>query len=358
MQQEMNELSFFNDMPQELIALIASFLKKRDIIFFSQSNKQAAAAVYHLLKREKNKLVKDFFFAAGDRVTYFYTPNCLYVCGKNLCGQLGVGDKKNRYNFTKVSLDKEIGSIKQVTGSGNTTFILTDKYLLACGRNIDGELGVGDTSSRENFVKVPLEIKVDQIESIIPAYRYTLIFTKNREFFCSGFSWSVPDTPHFKSLNFEKISLENKIGQIEAVKPDGLNCSGYFFITDRGCFSRSLIGFLSFHRTQMDLVKELFLKDRQNHGSKIIQRIFDNYFQIDFTETGLYGVGVNDQGQLAVGETIKRKSSTRIENLPAELNLYYKIGAYLKKLEKILGNTLGISEEISFDSRKHEIKLN
>ncbi|MDR2152810.1 MAG: hypothetical protein LBO72_08315 [Helicobacteraceae bacterium] len=74
----------------------------------------------------------------------------LYATGYNLRGELGVGDRKNRYDFTLVSSlsDKNITAI----AAGDHSFAIGgDGKLYAAGSNDFGQLGMGDETSRNAF---------------------------------------------------------------------------------------------------------------------------------------------------------------------------------------------------------------
>ncbi|AYV82524.1 MAG: chromosome condensation regulator RCC1 [Hyperionvirus sp.] len=132
------------------------------------------------------------------------TDGTLMTCGSNGYGQLGLGDRVNRYSFEKIKgIDKNIVEVtcgeyhtmirfgngtlmvcgssswgilgtednvlrdtfyeikgipkniaKVISSHYNTVIILTDGTLMGCGRNGSGQLGLGDTVSRNSFVEI------------------------------------------------------------------------------------------------------------------------------------------------------------------------------------------------------------
>lgn len=88
----------------------------------------------------------DGFYALGSN-------GILYACGLNVNGELGVGDTTNRATPTQIS--GAITNISKVVGAAHYTFLLTTTgALYATGYNNWGTLGLGDTTSRNAFTLV------------------------------------------------------------------------------------------------------------------------------------------------------------------------------------------------------------
>ena len=96
----------------------------------------------------------------------------LWGCGRNTEGQLGLGDNDNKITFTEITTN--INDIKSVYCGGNHTFILkNDGTLWGCGRNVEGQLGLGDTTNRNTFTQVTTN--VDNIKSVYCGAEHSLI---------------------------------------------------------------------------------------------------------------------------------------------------------------------------------------
>ncbi|AYV82747.1 MAG: chromosome condensation regulator [Hyperionvirus sp.] len=81
------------------------------------------------------------------------TDGTLMATGYNDHGELGLGDKRNRYGFVKVGgIGKNIAKV--FTGCCNTAILLTDGTLLVSGYNQYGQLGLGDKRDRMSFEKI------------------------------------------------------------------------------------------------------------------------------------------------------------------------------------------------------------
>lgn len=71
----------------------------------------------------------------------------VYVCGENTYGQLGLGDEKERKIFREATLPLNTQSIK--CGHQNVFAIDHDNSLIYCwGRNLQGQLNLGDQKDR------------------------------------------------------------------------------------------------------------------------------------------------------------------------------------------------------------------
>ncbi|XP_075588709.1 RCC1 and BTB domain-containing protein 2-like [Dermatophagoides farinae] len=85
----------------------------------------------------------------------------IYSWGLNSCGQLGLGDERNRNTPCLVSfpnddlIDIRIKDI--VAGNYHSIFLFENGQLWGFGSNRDGELGLGDKNNRSNLTKIPIE---------------------------------------------------------------------------------------------------------------------------------------------------------------------------------------------------------
>ena len=77
----------------------------------------------------------------------------LWGCGNNSYGQLGLEDTNNRTTFTQVTTNAN--NIKEIhCNYGHTIILKNDGTLWGCGRNPDGQLGLGDTINRTTFTQI------------------------------------------------------------------------------------------------------------------------------------------------------------------------------------------------------------
>lgn len=111
----------------------------------------------------------------------------LYVCGNNEYGQLGLGNPKcyhtidYRFNFIKVILPFEITQV--ACGNYHTIILDTNGKLYTCGRNLDGQLGLGYTNCIYCFTEVNLSFEITQVAG---AGHYTMIVDNCSQLYTCG----------------------------------------------------------------------------------------------------------------------------------------------------------------------------
>ena len=85
----------------------------------------------------------------------------ILVCGNNDSGELGIGDQTDRHTPTQVPNVKGAKKVLAVRGRynskgnyhGYSAFISAENKLYAAGRNVEGQLGVGDYTDKSTFTK-------------------------------------------------------------------------------------------------------------------------------------------------------------------------------------------------------------
>ena len=82
----------------------------------------------------------------------------LYVCGINENGQLGLGDRSSRvlYSWTPAPPPAGAKPTYLACGLAHTAALCEDGTLYVCGANDEGQLGLGDTTDRSSWTPAPL----------------------------------------------------------------------------------------------------------------------------------------------------------------------------------------------------------
>lgn len=110
--------------------------------------------------------------------------NSLYAAGSNSYGQCGLGLAGQADFFTKVSGFSADYPVAIACGGAHSLVITDDgignRSLYVAGRNNSGQLGLGNTTSKNSFTKVTIGISADEdIREVAAGDAYSLVVTKD-----------------------------------------------------------------------------------------------------------------------------------------------------------------------------------
>ena len=101
----------------------------------------------------KTMIISVFSGPCANHTVCLDTTRTAYAWGRNEDGQLGLGDTINRYNPTKIASIE--GRVRSGSCGPNHTLLFTTVGELYCtGRNDSGQLGLGNTTSKNAFQNV------------------------------------------------------------------------------------------------------------------------------------------------------------------------------------------------------------
>jgi len=313
----MEEQHHINDNPaimrlsKDMILLIASLLDEQALANWAHSCRPFYQRLYDYrvatLKRHRTITAIN----VGASHSLFARHHTLYASGDNGYGQLGLSDNKDRQRFERIKgLPSSV--IKLTAGPAHSLVVLKNGELWACGRNNHGQLGLGDTKHRyrfERFKGLP-----SPVIKLAAGYFHSLVLLKNGDLWACGKNnygqLGLGDTEHrhrferVKGLPSPVIKLAAgsfhslvvlKNGQLWACGHNGHGQLGLGDIENRQRFVR---------------IKGL--------PSPVIKLATGHYHSLVLLKNGdLWVCGLNNSGQLGLGDTQKRQRFKRIKGLPS-----------------------------------------
>ena len=228
--------------------------------------------------------------SAGEAHTIFLSDtgqqnNRLVVstCGDNLYGQLGLGDNVSRTIPTPITStvnNFHLNKIVSVVAGDNHTLFLTDTgKVWACGKNSDGQLGLGDNVDRN----IPTEIT----SAIAP-----LFYPNKIVYIAAGNSHTI------------FLTDEGKVWVC------GKNSEGQLGLGDN---------------TSRNIPTALISPSENFYLNKIVSVACGFSHNVFLTDTGqIWVCGDNSEGQLGLGDNFPRNIPINILTI-SELFPYYKI---------------------------------
>ena len=217
-------------------------------------------------------------YCGSDYTLILKNDGTLWGCGNNTYGQLGLEDTGVKPIFTMIGSNP--GDIKSICCGNNYTLILQNNGTLwGCGYNGNGELGLGDTTSRNIFIKI-----LDDIKSVYCSNGHTIILKNDGTLWGSGY---------------------NAYGQL------GLGDTNK---------------------------RTIFTKITDNIKSVCC----GNYYTIILKNDGtLWGCGANVFGQLGLGDTNNRNTFTQVtenaDNIKSFANYYPDLPSVIKIYDMQVG---------------------
>ena len=145
----------------------------------------------------------------------------LWGCGRNRNGQLGLGHNYESVNkFIRIQRPADLGRISQVVTGYLHTLVLTEEGdLWGCGRNDWGDLGLGHNEDVYKFIRILLPAEIDRIAQVVVGLKCTLVLTEAVELWgCGSNYYSQMGLEHDEVINeFIRIELPAEVGRIAQV---------------------------------------------------------------------------------------------------------------------------------------------
>lgn len=153
------------------------------------------------------------FFQSG----FIDDSGCVWTCGRNHVGQLGLGDQESRFVPHRLP---DIGIIVKIA-YGGSTFLLLDENgkVFGCGSNDSGQL-ILPNGERNFFTTLVELVNLPPIESIAAGDSHSLFLTVEGTVFACGYN-------PFGQTG-QPVEVENQLARIENIPPIAEIECGYF----------------------------------------------------------------------------------------------------------------------------------
>ncbi|KAH7638228.1 hypothetical protein HUG17_9334 [Dermatophagoides farinae] len=178
--------------------------------------KKSYESMKHIDNLENVKLI-----VCGMRHSFSITNKGeIYSWDINNCGQLGLGDQKNRNTPCLVAYpNADLINIRIkdiVAGYQHSLFLFENGQLWGCGSNNHGELGLGDKNNRLILTKIPIE-NVQQI-ACSKFYSFSLAYDGSSKLDDSHSSFASALTMILSSpLTFGLTSIIHEFGSLDSI---------------------------------------------------------------------------------------------------------------------------------------------
>ena len=241
----------------------------------------------------------------------------LWGCGRNNNGQLGLGDNNTRTTFTQITTNAD--NIKSVyCGDYYALILKNDGTLWSCGANNVGQLGLGDTTDRTTFTEIITN--VDDIKQVCCGANHTIILKNDGTLWGCGLNTNG-------QLGLGDTTNRNTFTEITTNIDDtkSVSCGDYHTIilkndgTLWGC-GLNTNGQLGLG----DITNRNTFTEITTNTDDIKQVCCGADYTIILKNDGtLWSYGYNSGGQLGLGETINRTTFTQITTNTDDIKSVY-----------------------------------
>ena len=252
----------------------------------------------------------------------------LYMFGKNIFGQLGLGENSYIYEPLLLPSLGEKEKVEKISLGGEHSIILTKKNnIYTCGLNIFGQLGTGDFENRNSFTNIEIYknvIKDDEDEKIIDiaagSQHNLIVSNKNKLYYC-GFNRNQ-FMGIYEDINiFTNIKNKNLLDQNILLIRASMNISGILYEDKRT---------IAIFGQELELIKKtsdiviININDIENKNNEKLEikdfKLGNEFIEVLLSNGNVYTCGINNKGQLGVEDNIIAKNEKNEKPL-----IFYKV---------------------------------
>ena len=238
----------------------------------------------------------------------------VWSCGGNTWGQLGLNNTNNKHTFTKVTTNIN-NDVKQIAcGIGHTFILKNDGSVWSCGYNEYGQLGLGDTTTYKTFTQVTTNINSD-VKHIVCGSNYTFILKNDGSVWSCGNNaygqLGLNDTDNRTVFTQITTNINNDVKQIAC---SSISIHTFILKNDGSIWSCGINeeGQLGLGTSDTN-AHSTFTQVTTNINNDVKQVACGEYHTFILKNDGsVWSCGNNEDGQLGLGNTTKRKSFTQV----------------------------------------------
>ena len=230
----------------------------------------------------------------------------LWGCGYNDCGQLGLGDTANRNTFTQITTNAN--DIKEIyCGWKYTLMLKNDGTLWGCGANDYGQLGLGDGTNRKTFTQITTN--TNDIKSVYCGWYHTIILKNDGTLWGCGYNINgelgLGDSSH-------RYTFTQAITNVNDIKSVYCNAGNTFILKNDGTLwgtGWNGYGNLGLGDTNGRTTFTQIITNTDN-----IKEIYCGFYHtfILKNDSTLWGCGYNEYCQLGLGDGYNRTTFTQV----------------------------------------------
>ena len=258
--------------------------------------------------------------SCGARYTIvLMTDGTIYGTGYNGSGQLGIGNTTNKTTLTIMTNSTGKTPAAIACGDSHTIVLMTDGTIYGTGYNGYGQLGIGNTVSPKTTLQL-MTNSTGKTPAAIACGAHDTIVTMS-----DGYIYSVgkllSDIGIFATYTLQLITNStgktlNSLFPIVVSKKVNFTDSIYFVVvmTDNSLYGMGSARYLDANCLGLgtSLITN-FVNINVNKIPKYVS-IGNNHSMVLMTDKTIYGTGMNDYGQLGIGNNINQTSFTLMTN--------------------------------------------
>ena len=270
-------------------------------------------------------MLQNYVAAGDDHSMFIDSDGFVWTCGRNIMGELGLGDTSRRLKPERIHNTPQIVSIS--AGSYHSLLLDVEGNVWSFGNNKSGQLGLGGTCNRHH----PEQIRnLPKIQSMSAGASHSLFID------IEGSLWSCGANSSGQLGLKDRVERQQpeKILNLPKVRSVSAGFHHSLFIDVEGCvwsFGNNRSGQLGLEdgadRNKPEIIPNFGRIESVNAGW------YHSLF-LD-TEGNVYACGVNNCGQLGLNDTLQRTSPEQIKNIAKIQSI--SAGAYHTMLVDVEG---------------------